>query len=616
MEAIDDSSKSPFKRIGPLMPTIAILGVAIPALLYVIIMVTLGWAYPILGAKAATTFNSANATIYLYESPATKDHFTKIGGNYETLLTPWRNYFSERRRNYKVINTDTALAKIKTGVLVLPSALALSDSERSSISKFRASGGSVLATWATGTRNDRGEWAGWQLLEQLGATYIGDIPKEAETRQLILNGESPLSHSHPAGHRIWMERTPELLLRIQGEMAAGRLMNWARIPDDSRKQEGAIVYSEAPDTGARAAVFAFSENAWESRPFATQVVIEDTMKWLLHEAVAVRAAWPNGKRAALVIEMDTEEGFPNSLEFASLMLKNGLPATCYVLTSVAKTFPQILTSLARGCEIAYHGDVHDSFKGLASTVQQKRILDMKADMAALLPNTATIQGFRAPTEGYDKTTESLLHKNGFKHHAADPQRSEARLPIFAGIAEADPTNDLIILPRTQRDDINFAVQNLSAEQTSKALIDDFDEALKTGGLGWLSVHSQNFAASSTLATAFPEYLTHVRKHNSKVWAATANQVADWWRNRDRFKLDTAYNGRLFDLNVTIKGSDQLEGVSVVVMLPKKGYVPNVSGTKVGMPQPTVSVIDDYRAMLVYGPLAPGNYSYQVTFAPR
>jgi peptidoglycan/xylan/chitin deacetylase (PgdA/CDA1 family) len=616
MDALDDSIKNPFKRIGPFMPTIAILGVAIPALLYVIIMVTLGWSYPILGAKAATVFNSNSATIYLYESPATKDHFTKIGGNYETLLTPWRNYFSERRRAYKVINTDAALAKIKTGVLVLPSALALSDSERASISKFRANGGSILATWATGTRNDRGEWAGWQLLEQLGATYVGDIPKEAETRQLILTGESPLSHTHPAGQRIWMERTPELLLRIQGEMAAGRLMNWARIPDDSRKQEGAIIYSEAPDTGARAAVFAFSENAWESRPFATQVVIEDTMKWLLHEAVAVRAAWPNGKRGALVVEMDTEEGFPNSLEFASLMLKNGLPATCYVLSSVAKTFPQVLTSLSRGCEIAYHGDVHDSFKNLAATVQQKRLFDMKTEMAALLPTVTKIQGFRAPTEGYDKTTELLLHKNAFKHHAADPQRSEGRLPVFAAIPEADPTNDLIVLPRTQRDDINFAAQNLTAEQTSKALIDDFDEALKTGSLGWLSVHSQNFAAGSTLATAFPDYLAHVRKSNSKVWAATANQVTDWWRNRDRFKLDTAYNGRLFDINVTIKGSDQLEGVTVVVMLPKKGYIPNVSGTKVGMPQPTVSVIDDYRAMLVYGPLDPGNYSYQLTFAPR
>jgi hypothetical protein len=617
MNTVEASSKSLFSKIGPFMPTVAILGVAIPAVIYIFIMITLGWGYPILGAKAATgTFNSANATVYLYESQATRDHFTKIGGNYETLIRPWRTYFSELNRPYKAVNTETALSKLKTGVLVLPSAVALSDSERNSILKFRENGGSILATWATGTRNDRGEWTGWQLLEQFGATFIGEIPNEAETRQLVLTGESPLSHTHPAGQRIWMGKTPELLLRIQGEMAAGRLMNWARIPDDSRKQEGAVVYSEKADTGARAAVFAFSENAWESRPFAAQQLIDDTIKWLLHEAVAVRAAWPNGKRAAQVIEMDTEDGFQNSLEFASLMQKSGIPATCYVLTSVAKSFTQTLTSLARGCEIGLHGDVHDSFKAQSSLVQQKRISEMRSDIANLLPGNSKVLGFRAPTEGYDKTTENLLHKAGINHHAADPQRSEARLPLFAGIADTEPSTDLVVLPRTQRDDINLASQNLTAEQTSQALIDDFNEAVRTGALGWLSVHSQNFTSSSTLVSAFPEYLAHIRKSSNQVWLASANQVTQWWRNRDRFKLDAAYNGKRFDMNITIKGSEPVAGASVVVMLPKRGFIPNVTGTKVGMPLPTVQFIDDFRASIIYPTLDPGNYSYQVTFAPR
>jgi peptidoglycan/xylan/chitin deacetylase (PgdA/CDA1 family) len=617
METSAATAKSLFEKIGPFMPTVAILGVTLPALIYLLIMVSLGWSYPILGAKATTgVFNSANAPVYLYESPATKNHFTKIGGNYDTLLTPWKNYFSERSRAYKSITTEAALVKLKAGVLVLPSAVALSEVERNAILKFQENGGSILATWATGTRNDKGEWTGWQLLERFGATFVGEIPNDEETRQLILTGESPLSHTHPAGQRIWMGKTPELLLRIQGEMAAGRLMNWARIPDDSRRQEGAIVYSENPESGTRSAVFAFSENAWESRPFATQLLIDDTMRWLKHEAVAIRAAWPHGKRAANVIEMDTEDGFSNSLEFIDQMKKNGVPATCYVLTSVAKSFPQVTKDLAKGCEIALHGDVHDSFKAQASEVQRKRISDMKTEITTLLPNGNKLFGFRAPTEGYDKTTEKILQTSGFKHHSADPQRSEARLPLFAGIVDLEPATDLIVLPRTQRDDINLATQKLSAEQTSKALIDDFDEALRTSSLGWMSVHSQNFAANGVLATAFPEYLAHVRKNHNQVWLTTANQVADWWRNRERFKLDTAYNGRRFDMNITIKGQERLAGSSVVVMLPRKGFVPHVSGTKIGMPLPTVNAIDDFRASLVFPALDPGNYSYQVTFAPR
>jgi peptidoglycan/xylan/chitin deacetylase (PgdA/CDA1 family) len=346
------------------------------------------------------------------------------------------------------------------------------------------------------------------------------------------------------------------------------------------------------------------------------LLIDDTIKWLLHEAVAVRAAWPNGNRAAHVIEMDAEESFSNSLEFASITQKNGVPATCYVLTSVAKSVPQVLSNLSKTCEIALHGDVHDSFKGQPSSVQQKRIAEMKADATTLLPRNNKITGFRAPTEGYDKNTEMLLHKAGFKHHAADPQRSEARLPLLAGIPDTETDTDLIVVPRTQRDDINFASQNLTAEQTSKAMIDDFDEARRTGALGWLSVHSQNFAPSSILATALPEYLAHVKQHKNTVWLASANQVADWWRNRERFKLDAAYNGKRFDMNITIKGTEPLSGASVIVMLPKKGFLPNVSGTKIGMPLPTIKSIDDFRATLIYPTLDPGNYSYQVTFAPR
>ena len=48
------------------------------------------------------------------------------------------------------------------------------------------------------------------------------------------------------------------------------------------------------------------------------------------------------------------------------------------------------------------------------------------------------RGFRAPTESYDETTEALLVAMGFEHHAADPQRSEDRLPLLVWPATATP----------------------------------------------------------------------------------------------------------------------------------------------------------------------------------
>jgi peptidoglycan/xylan/chitin deacetylase (PgdA/CDA1 family) len=607
---------SPFKSVAPFLPTFLILGIAIPSVLFLTIMVMIGWPTPVIGARGFMSFDSSSATVYLYESEGTSAHFAKVGGNYETLLTPWRDYFAERKKSFKQLKTPGEIAKLKTGVIILPSALALSTVEKDAILAFRDKGGSVLATWATGTRNEQGDWVGWDFLERLGATVLAEMPNDSDSRQLVLTGESPLSYSHPAGQRLWMVKTSEALLRLKGEAAVGRFMNWARIADDAKKAEGAVVYSEAKTTASRAVVLAFSESAWESRPFAAHILLDDTLKWLLHEAVAVRASWPEGKRAAQVIEMDTEEGFENALNFAALMQASKLPATFYVLTSAAKGSPQALTTLAKSFEIAYHGDVHDSFKELSPTLQQQRITTMQGDMVALLPNNKNITGFRAPKEGYDANTELSLHRSGFKHHAVDPQRSEGRLPLFAKLPEVPPEEDLIVLPRTQRDDMNLALHNMTVEQTSKALIDDFDEALGTGSLGWLSVHSQNFQPTSHLALAFPDYLTHVKKNSGKVWMATGGKVSDWWRRREQFKLDSSFNGKRLDFSITVKGESAINGASVIVMLPQKGLLPHVLGTKVGMELPTVTLLDDYRALLVFSSLSPGNYGYQTTFAPK
>ena len=91
-------------------------------------------------------------------------------------------------------------------------------------------------------------------------------------------------------------------------------------------------------------------------------------------------------------------------------------------------------------------------------------------------------------------------------------------------------------------------------------------------------------------------------------------MADWWRNRERFKLSYGNSGRRLEFNVTITGKTPLTGVTVIAMLPQKGFLPEVESLKIGMPKPVVSRIDDFRASVVFGLLPPGNYAYQMTFA--
>lgn len=603
-----------FKRIGTYMHLVVVLGLAAPIVVYLGIMQTLGWRAPVIGANGAFSFQSSSSSeVVMYASPHTKAYLKGIGGNYEVLLEPWRNYFSQRQFKFKEVQDEAQLSKYKSGVLILPSSVALSPSERSAIMAFHAGGGSILTTWATGTRSGTGDWEGWKFLKDLGTTVQGELPSDTDANHLILTGESPLSHTLPAGQRIFLTKTSEAILRFKGGLIAARVMNWARIAKGDWADEGAVVYSEPANAAGRVASFAFAESVWESHPLTIFPVLDDTLLWLQREPAILRSAWPNGKQAAQVIEMDTEQGFANANVFAEMMRAANYPATFYVLTSVGKLFPETLQVLSREFEVAYHGDVHTSFKGQDAKVQELRLKTMRSEMASVVPNVTGMTGFRAPTEGYDATTEQLLQKMGFRHHTTDPNRTDGRLPLRVPMEDVPPAEQLIVLPRTQRDDINLHWEKLTVEQTTAALIDDADQAFATGALGLLSVHSQNFGPDSPLPKSIPGLLVHLKGYGRPLWAASAGQVADWWRDRDRFKMTSNFAGKRLEFNISIIGDQPVRGASLTVMLPTKGVLPTIKSTKIGGKLPLVAKIDDYRAAIVFDVLAPGNYFYQATF---
>ncbi len=611
------TDRSIFRRLGTYLPTIVILSFAVPMIIYVGFMQRLGWTVPVIGVNGGPSYMThSSSTVILYTSASSKTYFAGLGGNYDVLLAPWRNYFLSRKVDFKEIQSVSQLRREQSGVLVLPSAVALSDEERAELLAFRSKGGAILCTWATGTRDGKGGWQGWQFLQNLGARVIGEIPASSGVNNLVLTGESPVSHTQSAGQRITLTKTSEALLRATGEVVAGRFMNLARITDDERRSEGAVIFTETRESFGRVAFFAFAESGWEAQTLGTYDLITDTLQWLRREPAIIRGAWPNGRRAAQVIEMDVEEGFTNAAAFASMMKSIDYRSTFYVTTSVAKLFPQVMTQLARDFEIGYLGDTQNSFKGQPPAIQEQRLRTMQGELSSVLLDLKGVTGFRAPTEGYDAATELLLPKLGIQHHAAGPDRSGGRLPLLLPAEGVAATESLVVLPRTQRDDSSLYQEKLTAEQTTKALIDDFDLSLDTGSMGWLSVHNRNFSADSVMVAAMPGYLDHLKQRRAPVWLASAAEVANWWRERERFKLSSSSNGKRVEFNITITGQQPFKGATVIVTTPQKGVQTMVDGTKVNMSKPTVSKIDDYRAAVIFDSLAPGNYGYQVTFSSK
>ncbi|HPU50643.1 MAG TPA: hypothetical protein PK359_03720, partial [Burkholderiaceae bacterium] len=173
---------------------------------------------------------SAASTVCLLRADHSRAFIAAQGGDQDRLLAPMRAALSRLDHGGCELAADGLATEPRPAVLVVASAVSLSARERASIAAFVARGGSVLGTWASGSRDETGQWLGYGWLRQVfGVEVTGDISPDADQRHLLPFGESPLNTSVGAGRRLFLNRSVEPLLRarlreagaVNGASAAG-----------------------------------------------------------------------------------------------------------------------------------------------------------------------------------------------------------------------------------------------------------------------------------------------------------------------------------------------------------------------------------------------------------
>ena len=100
---------------------------------------------------------------------------TQTGQHDVHIADTWDDLLYQNGFVYKVI-TEPELARVDDNfnILILPGALLLSDREKEGIKRFLSEGGNVLACWSPGCRDENGDWAGYQFMEQLFGGLMSD----------------------------------------------------------------------------------------------------------------------------------------------------------------------------------------------------------------------------------------------------------------------------------------------------------------------------------------------------------------------------------------------------------------------------------------------------------
>jgi hypothetical protein len=155
---------------------------------------------------------------------------------------------------------------------------------------------------------------------------------------------------------------------------------------------------------------------------------------------------------------------------------------------------------------------------------------------------------------------------------------------------------------------------LSLEKASELIMLDFDYLHEAGALGVLSVHSQNYGAEGMMPKLTPPYIKRLQQHRADVWVAAGEEIAEWWRARERIVVDPSKVSAT-KLEFDVRAPGNVKGIKFFVTHPSMDAAPkSIKASSPNAPQPELSRVDSYRSSIIFPQeLKTGHYTYSLEF---
>lgn len=551
--------------------------------------------------------------VLLYASRASQAYLEALGIDSPDPTQIWEVLLRKHAVAYQLIKSVRELEAAPATTLVLPSTVALSDTEKQAIVMFQRKGGSIVSTWLTGVRDEMGAWRGFGFMENaLGAKVVGTTEDSEEDTFLVPHGDNPVSHRTAAGLKIWMARIEGWYpLRMVGKHSAANFMDWSRAAANGKHSSTIIFDEREQPTGqrSRSVVLGFAEKLWASAEAQTlEPLILDALTWAMREPRAYLAAWPSPYSSAFVLAIDAADTMADTdLKYGKLTGDLGGRATYYVLTEKAAQASAILNKItASGHEVAYLADRFEKFKDQSTNAQSKRIDTMLREMKSAGVEMTDHAGFHPPLESYDKATERSIKDKGFGYLVAGLDASEARLPF---LLKNDAKRPLVVLPRTQSDPDDLISEG-GPIGGLKLFFTELDLVDKMGGLSIARLSNR----SSLTDSQFAEFSQHLQSKRNRIWMASGAQVAQWWRERENINATFDFTTNPAVLSVKIQGDQPLQNAaSIWVNLPKSNVSLRLEPTAQYEKSPKIASVDAWRSAVVLTGFPPGQYRWYVHF---
>jgi len=315
-------------------------------------------------------------------------------------------------------------------------------------------------------------------------------------------------------------------------------------------------------------VMGMAETSWEQYKADIHALLGSTLEWMIRTPRVLASQWPDGQRAVAFLALN----LPADATLSGSQLRDELRMRA---DSGSLFYP-----VQRGTVDA---DWPGWDKGYWLTNPEQvpsAVLGMSGSGAG-----SRFAGLHVPSALNIRSFDQAVFDAGGRYRLGGSDQYTF-MPSFAAVSGQKPDKRLVLLPK-------------GSDQNASWM------ALALGGVGVFN--------TDDVQEAKPTWGALLRQPPSTIWVGNAEKIANWWMDRERLQLKARYLGSRAEVDVSVIGRTHFDGASILVLLPTKGRLPILKGLKSGMPTPVVSLMDDHRALIRFDRLAPGNYSYQLTY---
>jgi peptidoglycan/xylan/chitin deacetylase (PgdA/CDA1 family) len=457
------------------------------------------------------------------------------------------------------------VAPEKADVLIAPQAVCLGPIQRRVIQAHLARGGGLVTTGAVGAFDGVCKPLPDTLVASLlgiGHGAIRPAPRrENDAHYAVLLGESVLGAHMPPGARIEFNPNGQIVfLSPAREMLYS---DFLRNPMNAGRPFFDAAALRAAVGPGRVVAFGFSPTdlVGEWSLDIGRIVVSNALQWAAGHTVFQLAPWPDGKKSAAVMAIDVEADYQNARDALDALKDYKLPGTAFIVGDLAEADPETTRRLVSSMEIGTHTQRHLPLDTLTDLGQADELANSKRVAERL--SGRPVSGFRPPEERFTPATLQIWADLGGRYVFASNNGRAAGPEILPLLPDS-----IVLLGRVSEDDYEILSRENIRDRAkmSHLLVQQVGESVAYRGLYMFSYHSHMMSQKEL--TPVLQELAQKLLRTPEVWAATAGQVAEWWRGRAAVHMVTADDGRTATLTNT--GPREFTGGVLVLDAPDGG----------------------------------------------